>query len=222
MTSKNSAAARNRYLYYPDHLVPMPGPGQSLSDVFANILFEPVFQGALWGTLGEVLRPRRPVQLEDESVGSFISRRVSPQIADNIVSAVFHGIYAGDVHQLSVRSLMPLLWWYEGRYGSIVSGQLAKMRAEAQDTTRGGLQFLEAADLALLKGFKQKGGVTGKREILRSSVYSFKRGIGTLSEALENALRKSSNVRIRTDTPIRAITPHEDHSGVSVRDLKLN
>jgi oxygen-dependent protoporphyrinogen oxidase len=37
---------------------------------------------------------------------------------NNVVSAVLHGIYAGDVWQLKV-SLQPLLWFWEARHGSI-------------------------------------------------------------------------------------------------------
>lgn len=41
--------------------------------------------------------------LEDESIYSFFSRRFNKDIANNLVSAMVHGIYAGNIHQLSIK-----------------------------------------------------------------------------------------------------------------------
>ena len=100
----------------------MPSPGMTLFDIARMLLSEPVFSGLFTGALMEIFRDKRPSTLVDESVGSFFSRRVDPRIANNLVSALMHGIYAGDVWQLSVKSLFPLPWYYEGQEGSIARG----------------------------------------------------------------------------------------------------
>ncbi|KAI9824856.1 MAG: oxygen-dependent protoporphyrinogen oxidase [Thelocarpon impressellum] len=213
-TSKDSVAARNRFVYYPDHLVRMPGPGQSPLDMLGALFSEPVFEGAVWGFMGETFRPARPREVEDESVGAFISRRVGPAVADNIVSAVFHGIYAGDVYQLSASSLLPLQWLYEGRAGSITAGFWT--------LGKGVQRLFERRDADIIWEYESRGGASGVPGIMDASVFSFKRGIGTISEALEKALRGARNVSIKTQTAVKGIGPDPSSGGVSITTDEKN
>ena len=71
-----------------------------------------------FGMITEPMKPKRPDSMSDETVGSFLARRVDKRVADNIVSAVFHGIYAGDINQLSAKTLLSMAWQLEGRYGN--------------------------------------------------------------------------------------------------------
>ena len=90
-----------------------------------SIITEPVFEGLGLGALFEFQRPQRATwaqynnpEVDDESVASFLERRLgTPDVGNNIVSAVLHGIYAGDVNQLSARSLLPKLWYGESKRG---------------------------------------------------------------------------------------------------------
>lgn len=199
-TSKNSVAAGNRFIYYPDRLVSMPHPSRGVLANIYSIFTEPVFDGLIWAVVGEGFRDPRSAELKDESVGSFLRRRMgTSQVGDNIVSAVLHGIYAGDIEQLSIKSLMPTLWYDEGKHASVSNGlvlrDLSPLVAkqdwqELQEFGRmlagKGSNIPDIADRAKI------------RKITNSSVYSFKRGIGTLSEALENYLRSCPNVKIHT------------------------
>jgi protoporphyrinogen/coproporphyrinogen III oxidase len=67
------------------------------------------------GILGEPTKPGRDPGTKDESVGDFLTRRFGSAVADNFASAVIHGIYAGDIYKLSVRTAMPLLSHLESR-----------------------------------------------------------------------------------------------------------
>lgn len=193
MTSKNSVAAQNRFIYYPDHLVRMLGPGASLFQNISNVLSEPVFDGTISGILSEVTKPKRPETLYDESIGSFISRRFGSTMAENVVSAVFHGIFAGDIYNLSARTVLPALWYMEQQDRSIVRGQL---RNEF-----GRLKFLAKADLDLLRRFRcQPKGSETLEEAKNSSIFTFKRGIGELADRLEAKLSADSNVVILRNT----------------------
>ncbi|KAL9597368.1 MAG: hypothetical protein Q9219_005177 [cf. Caloplaca sp. 3 TL-2023] len=172
MTSKESVAAQNRFIYFPDHLVRLPGPGASLISSFITILREPLFKGFLSGAFGEIIRAA-PEGKDDESIGSFISRRLKPAVADNIVSAVIHGIYAGDIYQLSVRSIFPLLWHAERKVKSIAAalGQ--------------GMSLRWPQDAALEAHWAKAEPVSDKIKAIRaSSVFTFKRGVGQLAERL--------------------------------------
>ncbi len=198
MTSKNSVAAQNRFLYYPDHLVRMPGPGSSSLQSFFSLATEPVFKGIISGMYGEFFKPNRPGDLEDESVGSFLSRRFGPPIADNLASAILHGIYAGDVYQLSVRSILPYLWNTESRYQSIIKG--------AWSRALGGPVPMADQDIKLIQDLANRPLATAKLEaIKKSSVFTFKHGIGELAETLEAKLQESPNVDIQQQTAIEEL-----------------
>ncbi|KAA8574246.1 hypothetical protein EYC84_005746 [Monilinia fructicola] len=186
-TNKMSAAALNRFIYYPDRLVCMPEPSQGVYAIAWKMLTEPVFKG-FYKMIFEYRRPRRPLDLEDESVGSFLARRTGgPDIPENLVSAVFHGIYAGDIYKLSARSITPVQWGMEGAYGSISAAmsQMGKFQnATAEDAE------METKEKSLF--------TDNERAIVKdTSVYTFRRGIGTLSEALEYSLRNNPNVEIK-------------------------
>lgn len=198
MTSKNSVAAQNRFLYYPDHLVRLPSPRSSLLQNFISLVTEPVFKGIVSGAFGELFKPKRPDDLEDESVGSFLSRRFGPPAADNLTSAVLHGIYAGDVYQLSVRSIMPYLWKTESRYQSIIKG--------AWKGAFGGPVPMADQDIKLFQDLADRPLATAKLEAIKnSSVFTFKHGIGELAETLEAKLQESPNVDIQRQTAIEKL-----------------
>jgi oxygen-dependent protoporphyrinogen oxidase len=57
---------------------------------------------------------------EDESVGSFFRRRFGPDTVDLVAQPLLGGIHAGDIEQLSMRSLFPRLLEAERRYGTVM------------------------------------------------------------------------------------------------------
>ena len=194
-TSKNSVAAQNRYVYYPDHLVRMPGPGMGLLGNLSNLMTEAAFDGLFAGIIKDIITGKRPEDLVDESVGSFFTRRTSSKIVDNLISAVLHGIYAGDVYSLSMRTLMPWLWNLELRYESISNGFW-----EASQNT-----VLSKNDWAMLQALEQGSGNASDSkpnmlDVESSSVFTFKKGLGELSDRLEVSLFANTMVEIRRET----------------------
>lgn len=172
-----------------------------------RILTEPVFKGML-GAFYEPWRPSRPNNTEDESVASFLTRRMgSPDIANNIVSAVFHGVYAGDVHQLSAKSLMPSL-----RILEVMSGSIGKAQFNA---------MMERKSLVRVKDLKLRSDIAPKiaplLDALRNaSVYSFKTGIGALTGSLSDSLKAKSNVTFKLSDKISSLTYDGENDGVKV------
>lgn len=211
ITSKDSVAAQNRFVYYPDHLVRMPGPGQSAMDIISTFWTEPIFSGIFSSMAWEYSRPPRPADLADESVASFLTRRLgSSEIADNVVSAVLHGIYAGDIYQLSIKSLMPSVWFQEGVFGSLAAGAWKNFRTNTYAMQH--RDALLAQELTTLPSH-EKVTVPG---LNLASVYSFKKGIGQLAEGLETALRANKNVTIKLNSKVSNITYRTDVEQVSV------
>ncbi|KAF1808997.1 Protoporphyrinogen oxidase [Eremomyces bilateralis CBS 781.70] len=197
-TRRDAPASTNRYIYYPDHLVrmPMPQAGEGISQVWN----EPLFEG-IGSALTEWFVSTRPSNLQDESVASFISRRLDRRMADNMVSALLHGIYAGDVNQLSMKSIFPLLWYYEGRYGSLV-GSIPSVWSNL----RSGMMLGSAREYqSILDRQRKPLGSTLKEKLSRASVYTLKRGLTGLVSALRERLL-SRGVTIHENTPISALS----------------
>jgi oxygen-dependent protoporphyrinogen oxidase len=167
----------------------------------------------LFGMLTEPMRPKRPASMTDETVGSFLSRRVDRRIADNIVSAVFHGIWAGDIHQLSAKTLLGLAWQLEGRYGSALGGFF---RMQSEDQRPEMVTLVRPFDLEQSKAVNEEVDLEAEfaENLKGCSHFTFKDGIQALYRGLQGAVEEKGNVEIRTEAPIQKFTPADD--GVEV------
>lgn len=179
-----------------------------------GLLTEPVFKGIFAGALGEVNRSARSDHLEDESIGSFLERRLgTSDVGDNILSAVLHGIYAGDIYQLSARSLMPKFYYYE-----TLAGSIAKAAYQALSTQT---NWIPLRDTTLQNELVHKID-SGLKDFLEfASVYTFKGGIGALSTALEEGLRSNPNVNFKTNVKIDKIEYDGEHDRIKVLSATL-
>jgi oxygen-dependent protoporphyrinogen oxidase len=65
---------------------------------------------------------------DDESLASFVSRRLGPEALAYAVEPFVAGIYAGDPEKLSARWAFPKLWNLEREHGSLIRGGLRKRR----------------------------------------------------------------------------------------------
>ncbi|KAF2115366.1 hypothetical protein BDV96DRAFT_575351 [Lophiotrema nucula] len=203
-TSKDAPAATNRYIYYPDRInrLPHPKDGNMLPAVFKCVQ-SGLFAG-IWGVAAELWRPRRPLNVTDESVGSFISRRVDKRIAQNMASAVLHGIYAGDIWQLSAKTLFPVPWQLEGMYGSVVSGYF---NINANDPRSETLSLFHPTDYEDARAMDVELKVDEKlgKDMSAASTFSFKNGLQTLMTKLEGRIRGNKQFEIKTGTAIHSL-----------------
>jgi oxygen-dependent protoporphyrinogen oxidase len=78
----------------------------------------------------EILVPRRS-GLEDESIGSFITRRFGFEATAYLAEPLLAGIHAGDVDRLSVRALFPRFPEAERTHGSVIRAFRAGAQREA-------------------------------------------------------------------------------------------
>ncbi|KAI9767417.1 MAG: oxygen-dependent protoporphyrinogen oxidase [Geoglossum simile] len=212
MTPKDSVAYRNRYIYYPNHLVRLPMPPTSIWELIKTLATEPLFRGVPMGVIREVLRPKSQWKI-DESIGSFFSRRFGPELVDNILSAVCHGIYAGDVWKLSAKSLFPFAWHGEEKYGGVLMARYRMWALEAEAEERDGSRgvILQKADGEMMRGLRSDMERLGQKPLmdfwLKPEVYSLKGGLETLTKALEDELRGNENVRIETGVAVGQMEP---------------
>lgn len=171
----------------------MPGPGISFWKQLSTVYSEPVFAGLISGALCEPFKATQLDESADESIGSFVSRHFGTSVADNLVSAIIHGIYAGDINELSIRSVIPRLWYTEQRYRSIVLGIAEGALGSALPIS------VEDADLLALRRHEGVPLSDTMKAAKKSSVFTFKQGLGELSERMKKRLSEMPNVHIVTN-----------------------
>jgi oxygen-dependent protoporphyrinogen oxidase len=80
----------------------------------------------------DLLRPRRR-DAGDESLASFVRRRLGEEALDRVADALVGGIYTADPERLSLAATMPRFLEMERTYGSVIRGLRATAkRGEAQ------------------------------------------------------------------------------------------
>lgn len=210
-TRRDSESAQNRYIYYPDKLVRLPTPGRGV-DIWQRLwtfFTEPVFAGLLSAGFREFRTPRRALDVKDESLGDFMTRRTGDsRLADNLTSAVLHGIYAGDVYQLSVKSIAPKLWWLEGSFGSFIGGFLSRLHEN--------IDWLTERDEKFILYLKRNRAIPQDSPFWIASVFTFKQGIGQFATTLEQHLRANKNVFFKSNTMVKSLKYDEQRDGVQV------
>lgn len=101
----------------------------------------------------------------EESIASFVRRRLGDEILENLVAPFLSGVYAGSPEQLSVQACFPKLAEFEDEAGSILRGALrAQRRAQRPKSQRS------------LRPFR---------------LCSFRRGLQTLPQTLARELGES-------------------------------
>jgi protoporphyrinogen/coproporphyrinogen III oxidase len=130
---ESSPYAKKRYLYRSDKLIATPSsPIEALTTALIpfseklKLLREPFVAST---------------KASDESILDFVSRRISPWFAENIIDPVITGIYAGDIRKLSVRSSFPKMWDFEQQHGSIIKGTIKNRRKSASKPSKGIFSF---------------------------------------------------------------------------------
>lgn len=173
--------------------------------------------------LTEPLKPARSASLTDETVGSFVARRTDKRIANNLVSAVFHGIYAGDIWQLSAKTLLALGWQLEARYGSALGG-FVRMQNEAPDSkpedfSKGKSKVLaHPYDVEAARAMNDELDIEPDfvTNLNGASMFTWKNGLQTLVTGLKDAMAKTGNIDIKLDSPVASFKMAEGADKVEI------
>ncbi|WVO17139.1 protoporphyrinogen oxidase [Cryptococcus depauperatus] len=174
----------------------------------------PLLQGLLASCLVELFKrsggPPRLTVDNDESVDSFFRRRFGDRIADNMASAMVHGIHAASSTQLSLRAAFPVLWEAEKQYGSATAGLLLGTKTKSQKAA----EKQEWTELTKL-------GVDSKKW----SLYGLEGGLGTIIDKLLDVVKRK-NVEISLNERATKIEPtnhdlivHTTHRSLSTSSI---
>ncbi len=74
----------------------------------------------------EMFIPRKKDKA-DETLGSFVRRRLGQEVLDKIAEPLVAGVHAGDPETMSVRASFPKFVQLEEEYGSLIKGMLKRM-----------------------------------------------------------------------------------------------
>ncbi|KAF2272242.1 Protoporphyrinogen oxidase [Westerdykella ornata] len=209
-TSREAAASQSRYILYPRNLVRLPSPGPPDFLLLWHLWVSGLLKG-IPTLLMEPFRKGRPEDQrdKDESIADFVARRLGRdyRVADNLVSAVIHGIYAGDIYKLSAKAILPQIWHLERYYGSVLEG-LARLRVGVKELTDRGI-FCTALSRYdwdtinhMMRDMDLDLRVLERLSVRETATYTFKEGLQQLVTRLEDELRRKENVEILTQTRV--------------------
>jgi oxygen-dependent protoporphyrinogen oxidase len=208
VTPRDSVAAKKRWLYYPDHLVELPSPARGILSNLWSIFTEPAFKGFIKDMAYEMSKPPRSSNLEDESVGDFISRRVNKNMVNQVVSAVFHGIYAGDAWQLSARSVLSDAWWAEKKAGNVIQGMMMLQRE--------GWMKRRHAELLEVLTTGQRPSESVVRQVRTASTVTLDGGIQMFADRLKSWLENIGKVDFQMGTEVKSVAMAKDGDSIEV------
>ncbi|XP_011156214.1 protoporphyrinogen oxidase [Solenopsis invicta] len=195
-------AAGNRLIYMDNALHRLPN---SLMGIFktSSLLDRPLIN-RIWTDL------RAPkVSKEDESIYSFIQRRVGQDIADNLISPLICGICAGDAREISVNFLLKSLFEAEQKHGSIVKGllanQLKKMFSKSESKDNAAKKKDNADDESAARPLT----LVERAQKERWLLWGLQGGLEQLPQALTDNLKKQ-RVNIQTEKRCEKLTFKSD------------
>ncbi len=125
----NTTSGPSTYVWSGGQLKPMP-EGMML---MAPTMFLPMLRSNLISWAGklrmamEVLIPASHSD-DDESLGSFVRRRLGQEVLDKIAGPLMGGIYSADPDRLSLRSTFPMFVEIERTHGSLVLGMMRRKK----------------------------------------------------------------------------------------------
>lgn len=198
-------SVNTKAVVYDGKIVKFPSSG---SETF-KFLNSPIMSGIKWGVLKDFLfsRPRKP-EIRDETVESFVKRRFNRHVADRFVSAMIRGIYAGDISELSARSVTRLNKLYmleRTKRTSVVGAMFTGVLSAVDDYSKTALPLLSQALLGQTYS-------TYEKALNRQSMVCLNGGIEQLASTLATELESKfgDRVKIDLDTQVTALKPSEN------------
>jgi oxygen-dependent protoporphyrinogen oxidase len=209
-----SSTHRRSFVVREGRLLAVPEGFHLLApSLFWPFLVSPIFswRGKLRMAMDWFLPPRR--EEGDESLASFVERRLGREALERMAQPMIAGIYGADPRTLSLRATMPRFLEMERSHGSVIRAMVARrkgtgihhrdtetQRSEGNNGTAGRAEGKAAGsrDAAAARG------VSGARYSL---FMTFREGMQTLVDALVDRL---STVSIQKDARVSRLTRTPD------------
>lgn len=208
---KSSSVANRKWILGPTgELVQVPNSAGSLFRFLAS----DVTQGLIPSIMGEPFR-KPLIDAGDESISSFMSRRFgSSAIANNILSAVMHGIYSGDVDRLSANATLGKMKQMEQEHGLILRAMFKNRKQPAPRLPTCLEEYERISPNADLPGLAAQ---LKKYPILRLA-----NGLQTFPKVLNDALVSKGLAKIHYGSEILACSLPNTTLNVDGEDVKFD
>ncbi len=141
---------------------------------------------------------------------AFLTRHFGTDFAQMFGSALVHGIYATDSRILSMRAAFPVLCQLEeSGGGSVVRGAIAEALSQKRRSQSNVVAATEPYDLGDVASLMN--GV---------SVYSFRDGMQTLTDAMTRRVREQANVDVLQGDGVRTLKKVDGQFEVSAYNVR--
>jgi oxygen-dependent protoporphyrinogen oxidase len=181
--------ARQSHVLWDGKLHPIPegfhimAPGK-LRAVLKSSLFS--MEGKTRIAMERLVRPRQ--DKEDESVASFVQRRLGPEALERIVQPLVSGIYGGGVDEMSMLASFSKFVEMEKEYGSLTAAMKAGEKNAPPDGTSGARYSLF---MTLWRGMGS---------LVNALYESLPQGAAVVTAAVQSIVRVSGRWDITLDT----------------------
>ncbi len=188
------------YLLSQGKLKPFPeGMNLMIPGKIIPFLFTSLVSSRVKARMGLDLLIPRKADPEDESIASFVRRRLGEEAVSTFAEPILATIYAGDVESLSMKATFPQFMGLEKEFGSLIWGIWMKQ----WDAIRGGRQQTTPAAGVPAAG----GGEKDKGEPF-SLFVTLQNGLITLISTLQERLEKEG-IHLRLGQKVCEIASHE-------------
>ena len=128
------------YVYTNKKMRAMPeGLSLMVPTRFMPFVTSPLFSLAGKIRMGlDLVIPKKPDDA-DESLASFVRRRLGEEALKKMAEPMLAGIYASDPEKMSIKATFPMFFQTEQKYRSLILGMLAR-KAQAGAASNGGSQ----------------------------------------------------------------------------------
>ena len=187
-TPNDDITAEDRYFKHQNQLVLVKTPKSWIGKIRAVVGGHQLIRKSVMGGLKFIAFPRwGPKDMQDESIGSFMGRMTNETCKNVLLSAIVHGVYAGDIDRLSMRSTFFKPFW------KMYLARRLLLKPPNDD-----------APVAYEMKANMNPGVL--KTALDSIMYTFPDGTETLPRRLFERLQNDGRVTMKLDSSVQAIS----------------
>lgn len=189
---RSTSDANRKWLLDPsNNLVQTPNSLMS----FVKFMASDITNGAIKSILKEPFQKPSDTPGKDESIRNFFQRRFGlAALADNILSAVMHGVYSGDISKLSINATLPRLVELEKEHGSLVKSMFKSMKKKKKKTTTPTLSKQLAQYQSLISPLADM--ISLSQKLKKFPIMRLHDGLQVFPKILAEYLQRQSNVEI--------------------------
>ena len=184
-----------------------------------KFMMGPLGKGFFTGLIGEPFRPAKTSDA-DESAQNLLRRRFgNDHLSHNVFSAIFHGIYAGDIKSLSAKRTLGKMVLMEKKNGSLmktmINNVIKRYKSKDKIAVEKGLLSQRLKHFAEVTGRSEAELVSLSRRLKKYPMLGFKTGLECYPKTLYEYLTGLPNVDIRYER-VNRIKPAESQDKVLI------